>query len=192
MVRSILFVCTGNTCRSPLAEGLFREMIKREGLAITVKSAGVSAMSGASISSHSQTVLREKGAGDGYGSSRMLDRQLAEEAELILTMTASHKRRVLSRFPETAGRVYTLKEYAEEPQVRQQRELADRDVAELIAKQAVSGEMTAEERHKALLYTLSSDQDISDPFGGPIAEYRQVGNEIESCLLKLITRLKSE
>ncbi|WP_052339830.1 low molecular weight phosphatase family protein [Gorillibacterium massiliense] len=108
MVRTVLFVCTGNTCRSPLAEGLFREMVKREGLAIVIKSAGVSAMNGASISTHSQTVLREKGAKTNGGCSQILDRKLADEADLILTMTVSHKRQVLSRFPDAAGRVYTL------------------------------------------------------------------------------------
>ena len=57
----ILFVCTGNTCRSPLAEGLLRIRVHQEGLAAEVRSAGVSAVTGGPISRNSASILQEAG-----------------------------------------------------------------------------------------------------------------------------------
>ncbi|WP_311198795.1 arsenate reductase/protein-tyrosine-phosphatase family protein [Paenibacillus hexagrammi] len=57
----ILFVCTGNTCRSPLAEGLLRIKVQKEGLAAEVRSAGVSAFTGGDISANSASILQEAG-----------------------------------------------------------------------------------------------------------------------------------
>lgn len=53
----ILFVCTGNTCRSPMAEGLLRKLAKERGIDLEVRSAGVSAISGTSISRHVAAIL---------------------------------------------------------------------------------------------------------------------------------------
>lgn len=92
----VLFVCTGNTCRSPMAEYLFRDYLKkRKKLSkFTVTSAGICAQPGDTMSEHSQTVLRQRGAAFGAHKATQLTLKAAEAADLIVCMTAAHKRAV--------------------------------------------------------------------------------------------------
>lgn len=106
----VLFVCTGNTCRSPMAEGIMRKLVADRGLQIEVKSAGVAASAGASMSRHAEAVLRDKGIADEFTSTQ-LHLELIEWADLILTLTESHKQYIRSAFPASLDKVYTLKEY---------------------------------------------------------------------------------
>jgi len=107
-VKRILFVCTGNTCRSPMAEALFRA--KANGQEWEVRSAGVAAFDGQSASAHAIEVLRERGIDTEHKSSS-LSEELVDWADLILTMTESHKRAVLSIFPAAQSKVHTLREF---------------------------------------------------------------------------------
>lgn len=104
----ILFVCTGNTCRSPMAEALFREKVKA--LDMEVRSAGVAAFTGDRTSSSAQQVLEERGIYDFHAAKR-LDHNLIAWAELVLTMTEGQRRMIVEVFPAAADRVFTLKEY---------------------------------------------------------------------------------
>lgn len=190
MGKTILFVCTGNTCRSPMAEGLLRKMAKEAGLSIEVKSAGVAAMEGSSISSHSQRVLADKGA-EGRLSSQPVREPLIAEADLILTMTTRHKNQVLSRFPSAGGKIYTLLEYTEGD--REEQVSADRELVELVTRHSLGHKLSKAERDRALfLENLAQDQDIPDPFGGTLEDYRICARDIESALGRLIERLKME
>ncbi|MBA2871176.1 protein-tyrosine phosphatase [Anoxybacillus calidus] len=107
MANHILFVCTGNTCRSPMAAAL----LKNKNLpGVEVKSAGVFAMDGSDASEHAKTVLAEKGVEMAHQSS-MLTKEHVEWATYILTMTEGHKQHVISRFPEAKDKTFTLKEF---------------------------------------------------------------------------------
>ena len=88
MIR-ILFVCTGNTCRSPLAEVAARRIFGDHD-DLEFSSAGVAAADGAPASNHAQFVARDRGDGLGAHRSRALDPDLAADADLILTMTRGH------------------------------------------------------------------------------------------------------
>jgi protein-tyrosine-phosphatase len=111
----ILLVCTGNTCRSPMAAALLAAMVEKAGLGdkICVESAGIAAW-GQPASAAALTVMRQAGLSvDKHRSRQLVPAQLAE-ADLILTMTAAHKRAVAGMAQGTAGKIYTLAEFAGE------------------------------------------------------------------------------
>ena len=110
----ILFVCSGNTCRSPMAEALFRDLWEREErpVPLTVGSAGLAAVPGEKASSHARKLLAERGIDLESHRSRLLQEDLVKETELILVMTRLQRSLLLDRFPEARGKVHLLKEYA--------------------------------------------------------------------------------
>jgi protein-tyrosine-phosphatase len=193
MVKHILFVCTGNTCRSPLAEGLFRQLAQQEGLEVEIRSAGVSAADGAPISAHSSHILQSRGI-DAQGRSNALTPEWTEWADLILAMTSGHKQAIIRRHPEAAGKVYTLKEFVEDDEkVLASLAEMERLAAELQIKRSLS-EPVAEEDLQRLreLERAIPDFDISDPFGGPLELYQECAEEIEKALVKLARKLKNQ
>lgn len=110
---NLLFVCTGNTCRSAMAEELARRMAGQLELDdFEVNSAGTDADEGLPASYGACAVIAERG-GDLFNHSALqLTRGLVEDADLILTMERTHKAQVLRLCPEAAGRTHTLLGYA--------------------------------------------------------------------------------
>lgn len=106
----VLFVCTGNTCRSPMAEAILKSKQLPD---VEVKSAGVYAPNGADLSVNAKIVLEENGIRHDHHSSA-LTREIIDWANVILTMTGSHKELILSQYPDVAEKTFTLKEFAEE------------------------------------------------------------------------------
>ncbi|MBD8069516.1 low molecular weight protein arginine phosphatase [Bacillus sp. PS06] len=110
---NLLFVCTGNTCRSPMAEAIFRS---KNIPGVNVKSAGVYADNYSMASLNTVQVLAEKGIAI-HHQSQSLSEELMNWASLVLTMTAGHKQLVLNNFPAASHKVFTLTEYAGEKQI---------------------------------------------------------------------------
>lgn len=108
----IVLVCTGNTCRSPMAETLLRELFRikfgREDL-VRVISAGVAAADGFGASSQAVEVMGQRGLDLTGHSSRSLDDELMNVADVILTMTRGHRSAILAAWPELESRVQTLR-----------------------------------------------------------------------------------
>ncbi|MGG6313421.1 low molecular weight protein arginine phosphatase [Paenibacillus macerans] len=187
----ILFVCTGNTCRSPMAEGMLRKLARERGLDLQVRSAGVAAMKGAPISRHAEAVLRDHGIAD-FFESTPLYAELAEWADLILTLTQGHKRQVVQAHPGTAEKIYTLKEYVADDAKAQaeleelQRLITDRELARVLGRDWPA----AEDRRLRELQQRMPAYDISDPFGGSRADYDRAAAEIRAALEKLISKLE--
>ncbi len=110
---NILFVCTGNTCRSAMAEEMLRTMLKRKGMTgFHIRSAGIAALPGEKASPPAVAVLKEAGMDLSGHRSSPLNEKLLKEADVILAMTEGNKAAVLSRYPFVRERVHTLKEYA--------------------------------------------------------------------------------
>jgi protein-tyrosine-phosphatase len=102
---NIYLLCTGNTCRSPMAEAILRSKNIEN---LSVRSAGIHAQDGFPIADNAKTLIEE--ADMPYtDQSRTLSREDVEWADYILTMTESHKRVLLQLFPENQDKIYTLK-----------------------------------------------------------------------------------
>lgn len=114
-MKKLLFVCTGNTCRSPMAQAMMDKLISEcdeVRRCWRVESAGTSAWEGAGMSDNARIALEELDVSPGGHASRPLTPRLLAECELILAMEARHVGEVLAIYPQAAGRVYTLGEYA--------------------------------------------------------------------------------
>ncbi|WP_248929361.1 low molecular weight protein arginine phosphatase [Paenibacillus hamazuiensis] len=191
-MKHILFICTGNTCRSPLAEGMLRQLARERGLAIEVRSAGVAAYEGAPASDHTATILREKGIKEPHKASPLTG-DLLDWADLVLTMTQSHKRHAIQLFPEAVDKIFTLKEYTlDDPAELEAVAEIERLYADAQMKQALAQPITDDERSRMTeLQRKLPSYDIADPFGGSLTTYRKSAEEIERSLHKLIRKLES-
>ncbi|MFZ0506150.1 MAG: serine hydroxymethyltransferase [Chthoniobacterales bacterium] len=108
--KTILFVCTGNVCRSPMAEGLFERMTA-ERADLRVLSAGVSTYPGQPPSAHAVEVLEELGVDISQHRSKPISEKVIEEADWIIAMTRSHLDSIIYLFPRAAEKVYLLREF---------------------------------------------------------------------------------
>lgn len=188
----ILFVCTGNTCRSPMAEGLLRKLAKERGIDLEVRSAGVSAVSGTSISRHAAAILRDEGVVDSMESSQLTGESVAW-ADLVLTLTGGHKQHLLQYFPEAVMKTYTLKEYVhEEEAVTEDIKELDSLYADAELSIALGGEPNAADLQRIIeIRQRIPSFDISDPFGGTREDYELTAAEIRNALFSLLDKLES-
>lgn len=106
----ILFVCTGNICRSPLAEYYFRVSSEQHGLPFRATSAGF-LEAGHKISEHSRTLLAEEGINSCSHKSQVIDSIMIRKSYLILTMEERQREMLLRISPQAAGKVSTLSEF---------------------------------------------------------------------------------
>jgi len=111
-MKTILFLCTGNVCRSPMAEGLFRHAVKGRG-EFRVLSAGLGALDGQPPTPHSVQAMKEIGIDIAQQRSHALTAELVRAADLILGMTHSHTDTVALLYPAAAEKTFLLREFDE-------------------------------------------------------------------------------
>lgn len=200
-VKRVLFVCTGNTCRSPMAEAILNEKGSGE---FEARSAGVFAEKGQEAHPHAIAALKKKGIRLTH-ESKPLTRSLVDWADLILTMTESHKAQVHHRFPEAHDKIFTLKEYVADPeekkvweelqkahvelevkraQIRQERK--DGNAKEKDAPSPAENQLAPELEKVRKLEKKLETLDISDPFGSDEETYQNVLAELEDAIDRLI------
>lgn len=109
-MKKLIFVCTGNTCRSPMAEGLLKHLLGSD-CGWEISSAGVCAANGWPPGENAVAALREKGIDISRQRSKTLTPDLIEAADLLVTMTRGHRDAILAVSPESEGKVFLLKSF---------------------------------------------------------------------------------
>lgn len=145
----ILFVCTGNTCRSPLAEAVLRRMAVERGLTdLQASSAGTGSLDGAPASSGTYLVGIERGADTSAHRARRLTPRMIADADLIFAMSQGHLAEIERM--GGAGKAWLLGEFA-----------------------GYSGR----------------DAEVEDPFGGEMADYRSMAEQVETMIGRVLDRI---
>jgi protein-tyrosine phosphatase len=110
--KRILFVCTANICRSPMAAAMFNALAEERGLAYRAESAGVAALTDEDIAPNARVALDEVGIYAEDHRARQVSEEMLEETDLVLTMGPRHVAALRRLVGDLRGKVYTLPQYA--------------------------------------------------------------------------------
>lgn len=141
---TILFVCTGNTCRSPMAAGIFNTLAGKAGLNIRAISCGIAAF-GNPVTQNAVAAAADYGSDISAHLSCKVDEGTLKSVDRVYTMTALHRDYLISRFPDYTDRISVL-----------------------------------------------AEEDISDPFGGDISEYRRTAKQLKEIIEEMIRSYEGE
>ncbi len=117
-MKQILFVCTGNSCRSVMAEGLFRKLANAKAGEYTAASAGIGATDGFPATQETVRAMKAEGVDMSGHQSRRLTAEMIRSAHKILAMEMMHKQWILDLVPEARDKVQLLAEYSSKEQHR--------------------------------------------------------------------------
>ncbi len=172
---TVLTVCTGNICRSPLAETLLRTRLAALGL--RVHSAGTHGVVGAAMTEPAQQLARAHGVDPSQASAhraRLLTEPLLDDADLILTMTAEQRDFAVQLLPRRLHRIFPVREFARLAQSLADTELrgiADAAGTDPRARLVAVVEAVAERR--GVVPARRDDEDVIDPYRRSSAVYAQ-------------------
>jgi protein-tyrosine phosphatase len=179
---SILVICTGNICRSPISEGLLRDALERRfgAAAPDVSSAGTSGLEGSGAMPESVQAASELGIDIAGHVARRLTPATADEADLLLCMARDHRDGFA---PPLDARAFTLKELV---RLLQTLPSPPADAGpEIMAERIAAADLA----RRGGTVPVSYDEDIADPLGQPLEAYRAIAWEIETWNEQLVTAL---
>ena len=104
----IVFICTGNTCRSPMAEGIFKAMDGEEKTGLEAVSAGIFTNNGMSVSENAVIAAKELGADISNHKSQILNENIVNDAKYLVCMTGAHYDQILLKFSNASDKLFTL------------------------------------------------------------------------------------
>ena len=164
MIKTILFVCTGNTCRSAMAEGIFKKMLKErteDDTRFNIISAGIFALQGMRPTSEAIEVMVEQGVDISRQIATQVQEDLVKKADIILVMSNTHKDYIRTKFTFAQDKIYLIKEFAQ------------------------IGEFKS-------IQKTNENYEIVDPLGRLIGFYRIVARELKENLEKILGKILEE
>ena len=164
MTKTILFVCTGNTCRSAMAEGIFKKMLKKrteEDRRFNIISVGISALQGMSPTPEAIKVMTEQGIDISRHIAIQVQEDLVKKTDLILVMSYIHKNYIKTKFPFAQNKIFLLKKFT--------------------LKNKFESDQNNEKNYEVI-----------DPIGRKIEFYRIVAGELKKNLEKIFDKIFEE
>lgn len=198
---NILFVCTGNTCRSPMAEAILKHNYPQ----FNVKSAGIYVANNDFANPHTIEVLQKRNIKLDHRS-QLITKELLDWADYVFVMTKAHQQLLNVQYPEYSDKYYPLKKFALHSEQTIETDLKKAHgkfdkKKRIFAKE--NNHLETDEYEQKLneflkpdLLTISelkeksSNTDVSDPFGGSIHIYEQTYIELERLINQLVKIIK--
>lgn len=181
---SVLFVCTGNICRSPIAEQLFRAYLDSPG--IEYSSAGTHAAVEWAMPSEASDVSERLGGNPSAHSARQLSAKLIEQSDLVIALAREHRSKIVRTVPRASRYTFTLREF-----VRLLEEVtADSAVSDLL-RNDLAGTLrelvpAVASRRGQTSPVAAGDDDVDDPFGRSLANYALAGEQINDAVKRVL------
>lgn len=189
MPGSILVVCTGNVCRSPIAEGMLRALLQERlaEAAPLVASAGTGASEGRGATEEAVTAAAELGVDIAGHRARQLRAEHVRAADVVIGMAEEHMEAAVALEPSATGRTFTLKEL-----VRLLEAVPDPEVGATPRKTLRARVRQADERRRQVAGGNPFDTDVVDPIGQGLEVYRAVAWELQRWCVRLADALVPE
>ncbi|HVF12894.1 MAG TPA: hypothetical protein VNA87_07400 [Actinomycetota bacterium] len=181
---SIVFVCTGNICRSPMAHAFCSQIIGQRDLEVEVASAGV-LEAGSRPTREGIEAMSEHGLDISPHRSSTIEEGLVPPPDLVIAMARDHSRRIADLWPELWPRTFTLKEFVRLAAQTGPR-WAEEDVEAYLAR------VGSHRRISQLASMVSREDDVEDPIGRGLSTYRNCAREIKELVNALVELLWPE